>query len=153
MSASHEIEHPTPRSAYLAGHGSWLLLALTALTAIAIARQLHPDARGFGTHTQLGIPACGFLALTGFPCPACGLTTCFAHMSRGQFTQALAANAIGVVMFGAVLVTPVFAVWAIARKRAFFETCARMRIDRVCIAFACALLLQWVVRVACLLLG
>ena len=31
-----------------------------------------------GTHQQLGLPPCNFVTLTGYPCPACGMTTSFA---------------------------------------------------------------------------
>jgi hypothetical protein len=129
------------------------LLAVAALCLLGVSRGLVPDARGLGTHTQLGIPPCGFLLLTGLPCPACGLTTCFAHLARGQVDRALHANALGLVLFACVLLSLPLAMWACARNRAFFETFARMHIDRLCIAIACVALAQWFARVACLLLG
>jgi len=131
----------------------WLLFAAGALAVLGLSRWLVPDARGLATHTQLGLPACGFWLLTGLPCPACGLTTCFAHLARGQLTPALHANPLGVVLFTCVLASPVLAMWASARKRAFFETFARMHIAQLCIGFTCAALVQWFARVACLLLG
>jgi hypothetical protein len=130
----------------------WLGLASAAVCVLVVARHLVPDARGFGTHVQLGLPPCGFLSLTGLPCPACGLTTCFAYLAHGELSRALHANPLGVVLFAAVLATPPAAMWASARNCAFFETFARMRIDRVLIATACIGLTQWLVRVACLLL-
>jgi hypothetical protein len=133
--------------------GLWLLLGAASLSVLGVSRGLIPDARGVGTHTQLGMPPCGFLQLTGLPCPACGLTTCFAHLARGQLDRALHANALGVVLFACVLASLPLAMWASARKRAFFETFARMHIERLCIALACIALVQWFVRVACLLLG
>jgi hypothetical protein len=123
------------------------------LTAVlGLARHLVPDARGFGTHTQLGLPGCGFLWLTGLPCPACGLTTCFAYLAHGQFASAARANPVGVLLFACVLAGVPLCAWACARKRACFETLARMRVERVCLAFAGALLLQWSLRIARLLL-
>jgi hypothetical protein len=110
----------------------WLALASGALGVLALARLLSPDPRGYGTHLQLGLPACGFLALTGLPCPACGLTTCFAHLARGQLALAVRAN---------------------ARNRAFFETFARMHVERVSLVLVIVGLLHWFARVACLLLG
>ena len=56
-------------------------------------------------------------------------------------------------MFGAALLALPYCVWAAVRKRAFFETLARMQAARICGVFACALLAQWAVRVARLLLG
>jgi hypothetical protein len=133
--------------------GLWLLLAAAALCVLGASRGLVPDARGLGTHTQLGLPPCGFLTLTGLPCPACGLTTSFAHLARGQVNAALHANALGLVLFACVLASLPLAMWASARNRAFFETLARMHIVRLCIAFACLALVQWIARVGCLLLG
>ena len=66
---------------------------------LAIARALTPDPSGFGTHTQLGLPPCGFLRLTALPCPLCGLTTAFAHMARLQLTSALHAHVLGPLLF------------------------------------------------------
>jgi hypothetical protein len=31
--------------------------------------------RTMATHTQLGMPPCNFVVMTGKPCPACGMTT------------------------------------------------------------------------------
>jgi hypothetical protein len=130
----------------------WALLASAALTTLALARLLVPDPRGLGTHTQLGLPPCAFFVLTGLPCPACGLTTCFAHMARGQLAAAIKANVFGVLLFAIVLAVPPLAVWAAARKRAFFETFARMHLGSVCIGLAVAALVAWFVRLGFILL-
>ena len=130
----------------------WLACAFGAVCVLVLARCLNPDPRGFGTHTQLGLPRCLFLWLTGLPCPACGLTTSFAHLARGEIDAALHANAFGVLLFACVLASVPFAVWAWLRKRAFFETLARMRIDRVGLLLASIGLALWIVRVARLLL-
>jgi len=127
------------------GAGAVLTLVL------GLARHLVPDPRGFGTHAQLGLPGCGFLWLTGLPCPACGLTTCFARLAHGQFAAA-SANPVGMILFLAVLGGVPLCAWACARKLAFFETLTRMRVDRLCLGFAGALMLQWSVRIARLLL-
>lgn len=63
-----------------------------------LARWLEPNPQGFGTHQQLGLPPCTFLTLTGLPCPSCGMTTCFAHFTRGHWRQAVAASPPGVLL-------------------------------------------------------
>jgi hypothetical protein len=131
----------------------WLASLSGALSVLIVARILDPDARGFGTHTQLGLPRCAFQWLTGLPCPACGLTTSFAHLARGEFDAALHANAFGVLLFACVLASVPFAMWARLRNRAFFETLARMRIERVGLLLASIGLLNWIVRIARLLLA
>jgi hypothetical protein len=75
----------------------WGMAMLAALLAVvlALARWLEPDPRGFGTHRQLGLPACQFASVTGRPCPSCGMTTAFAWFVRGRLDQAWRANPAG----------------------------------------------------------
>jgi Protein of unknown function (DUF2752) len=95
-----------------------LLLAgfgLSAIALMATARTLTPDPRGYGTHEQLGLASCRFARWTGWRCPTCGVTTAWAHATRGDVQAALAANVSGTLLFG------LFAVaspWAIASATA-----------------------------------
>ncbi len=72
---------------------------------LAIARWLQPCASGVGTHLQLGLPPCRFLAVTGLPCPSCGFTTSFAFAARLQFKQALIASPFGLLLFFVVVLS------------------------------------------------
>ncbi|MBM3787244.1 MAG: DUF2752 domain-containing protein [Acidobacteria bacterium] len=74
-------------------------LALAAGGVLAVAAGLIPDGNGLGTHTQLGLPACGFRTLTGKACPSCGLTTSFALAVRGRFLDAAAVQPFGFGLF------------------------------------------------------
>ena len=72
--------------------------AMTALVCGAIlltAGLLTPDPTGHGTHEQLGLPSCSFMARTGYPCPTCGMTTSVAAAVRGRLAGAFKANAFG----------------------------------------------------------
>jgi len=71
---------------------------IPALAAAGLSAWLTPRPEGHGTHQQLGLPPCMFLARTGYPCPSCGLTTSFAAMAHGQAGQAFAAHAAGPVL-------------------------------------------------------
>ena len=90
-----------------------LLLALVGLglgLLLATAWRLTPDPRGFGTHEQLGLAACGFIHWTGRPCPSCGMTTAWAYAVRGDLVAALSANAGGALLcLAAALAAP----WAL----------------------------------------
>lgn len=84
-------------------HRVWgrLLAALLAVVAggvFAVAAMLAPRHSGIGTHEQLGLPRCGFVTLTGLPCPTCGMTTAFAHAARGHFLAAIRAQLFGSVL-------------------------------------------------------
>lgn len=72
------------------------LIALGMIGVFAIAVKLKPDPRGFGTHQQLGLPACTFRTFTGYDCPHCGMTTSFSNIVRGNFGAAWAANPVGI---------------------------------------------------------
>jgi len=98
-----ELAHETPSagtvdaSPRLAG----ALVALPCWLLLVAAWTLTPHAGGFGTHTQLGLPGCSFLARTGYPCPSCGLTTSVAAAAHGRFGASLAAQPFGLVLFAA----------------------------------------------------
>ena len=80
-----------------------LLAAGTWCTAWAI----RPDPHGYGTHERLGLAPCAFRALTGLPCPTCGLTTSVCHLVRGQWREAMQAHPAGplVLLMGIVVGT------------------------------------------------
>jgi hypothetical protein len=68
---------------------------LGLLTAAAVAK---PDPRGLGTHQHFGFPPCTFRVLFGRPCPACGMTTSWTHLVRGQPLSALECNVGGALL-------------------------------------------------------
>jgi hypothetical protein len=81
------------------------LLAIAGMLAgiFAIAFWLNPydsdgTPRRMATHTQLGMPPCNFVVLTGKPCPACGMTTSFALLVRGDIANSLRANWTGTLI-------------------------------------------------------
>ena len=73
-------------------------LATGLLVLLVIASHLQPDPRGYGTHRQLGWPACAMNLLFGIRCPSCGMTTSWAHLVRGDFAAATKANTGGTVL-------------------------------------------------------
>lgn len=79
------------------------LLLVGVLMMVAVGLYLTPDARGHGTHQQLGLPPCTIHFLTGRPCPSCGLTTSVSAVLHGQFALAWRANPLGFVIVGAAL--------------------------------------------------
>jgi hypothetical protein len=63
-----------------------------------VAARLQPAAQGLGTHHQLGLPPCTTRILWGVRCPACGMTTSWAHFVRGEWKQSAAANCGGLLL-------------------------------------------------------
>lgn len=79
-------------------------IAASCLTLLLVAAWLTPSPKGFGTHEQLqlrsghGLTACTWVALTGKPCPTCGMTTAFAHAADGDFLKSFMAQPMGCVL-------------------------------------------------------
>lgn len=69
-----------------------------ALTLLLLARSLDPSGRGYGTHQQLGLPPCSSILLWDTRCPACGMTTSWSYLMRGQLVSAWYANAGGTLL-------------------------------------------------------
>jgi hypothetical protein len=62
---------------------------------LGVAASLTPESAGHGTHQQLGLPPCGWLLATGYPCPTCGMTTAFAASAEGDLLGAMMTQPIG----------------------------------------------------------
>ena len=86
-----------------------LALGLPSWTVLGIAAFLDADPAGHGTHKQLGLGTCTILAMTGWPCPMCGMTTTFTHMAHGSVLDALLTQPFGVALFLGTLATALLA--------------------------------------------
>ncbi len=94
---------------------TWAALLVAIVVVMVAAASLEPSPDGHGTHTQLGLPPCGVLLLTGLRCPGCGLTTAFSHMARFELLDAFVANPLGVVLFIVLVALAPVSVLAISR--------------------------------------
>lgn len=78
-----------------------IVMAVAGLTLLALlitANRLTPNPRGMGTHQGLGLPPCSIVTWFGMRCPSCGMTTSWAHLTRGHVLAALAANTGGTLL-------------------------------------------------------
>jgi hypothetical protein len=138
----------------LVGAGSWAsrvtwsVLFLIPLAVLITAGFLHPDPSGHGTHTQLGLPPCGFLVYTGYPCPGCGLTTSFAHMIRFQIGGAFHANPFGIVLFSGTAAMIPLALLGIVRRMPVIDTLDRLHAEKIAIGLSILSIVVWGIRVA-----
>jgi hypothetical protein len=126
----------------------WWSMVGGCLLVLATAAAIEPDARGYGTHTQLGLPPCGFLLLTGSPCPGCGLTTAFAYAIRGHWSLAASANPLGLALFLAVCFCIPLGVTAALRGWSLDAAVERFALNRWALALAGCAVAVWVVRFA-----
>ena len=95
------------------------LVALSVLApcilVLGLAAWLKPDPSGVGTHTQLGLPACGMLISSHVPCPTCGMTTAFSLAAHGRLLASLAAQPAGAVFALGVAAMALLSGWALLR--------------------------------------
>jgi len=74
----------------------WSLFTCTlCFGMLGVGLYLSPSPTGTGTHEQLGLPPCGFLAATGYPCPTCGCTTAVSHFAHGHFVASFLTQPFG----------------------------------------------------------
>jgi len=118
-----------------------------AIAVLVTAARLHPDPRGTGTHEQLGIPPCGFLAEHGVPCISCGMTTAFTAMAHLQPGLALRANPFGTFLFLVVLVSPFWFVHSLVTDRDPLRILHTRRAAIVLPVLGLLLLINWGVMV------
>jgi hypothetical protein len=80
--------------------GRWAsgAVALGALLVLLLAAGLSEDPDGHGTHTQLGMPACGWAAVLDTPCPTCGMTTAFSAAADARVVDAFLIQPLGSVL-------------------------------------------------------
>jgi hypothetical protein len=79
-----------------------LVFAVLPLLVVAVfitAALLKPDARGVGTHEQLGLMPCMSVKLFNIPCPFCGMTTSFALFANGDPIASFRNQPAGAILF------------------------------------------------------
>lgn len=107
-----------------------LAAALVPVAMIGVVLALEPDARGYGTHEQLGLPACGAREWFGIPCPACGCTTAVTRLWSGDGFGAFMTQPFG---FFLGLLLPALAAWVLwihVRGGDAAQRLGRIRADR-----------------------
>ncbi len=129
----------------------WFLLGgtlLAALTLVVLGLWITPDPRGFGTHEQLGMPPCHFLAWTGIPCPGCGVTTSVALAVHGEFAASFWNQPFGLVTALLVPIAAAIAIVQHARGRDLGETLRALRPGWLAIGLAVTAIGGWVWKFA-----
>lgn len=126
-----------------------LVAAITVATAIGAVLLLGPvsaDARGYGTHEQLGMQACSWPFVYGIPCPTCGCTTAAVDVIHGRLLTALATQPFGAVMCLVLLLAAAFCLWALWRGRSVMNVVARLPFGRLILGGVVLLLGSWLYK-------
>ncbi|MEM9069115.1 MAG: DUF2752 domain-containing protein [Myxococcota bacterium] len=143
----HSAEVTVRRGSTVLSRIGWFFLFAVPLAVMITAASLTPNPVGHGTHTQLGLPPCGFLVVTGLPCPGCGLTTSFTHMIRLEVVDAARANPFGVALFLVSFFTIPIAAMGFLRGLPVLETLDRFRFERVAVMLAGCSVIVWLIRI------
>lgn len=127
---------------------AFAVVACILLAVIGTAAWLTPDPTGVGTHQQLGLPGCTLLTVFGIRCPACGMTTSWAHTLDGNFVSGMKANFSGFLLCGISLASvPAFLWFAFFGKKwngvPFGTIFAGLLVSVVLISVA-----EWLIRLA-----
>lgn len=81
-------------------------VALAAIALLGVAAWLRPDTAGHGTHTQLGMPKCQWVAFFDKPCLTCGMTTSFSLAADARLDRSFINQPMGAAL--AVVTAAVF---------------------------------------------
>ncbi|MCC9604801.1 DUF2752 domain-containing protein [Blastopirellula sp. JC732] len=74
------------------------LVGLIVAGLLGTAAMLTPNNQGLGTHQQLGLPPCSSRVWFGVRCPACGMTTSWAYLTKGNVVGSIRSNAAGFLL-------------------------------------------------------
>lgn len=95
------------------------------LAVVAVGLATEPNRAGMGSHRGLGLPACGFLSRTGYPCPGCGVTTSLAWAVRGRLAEALDSQLFGLVLLVGAVGSILAGAWELAWARPVLDGVVR----------------------------
>ncbi len=93
--------------------GIAFIVLLVSLLPLVVGAALQADHNGVGTHEQLGLPACNFLTVTGYPCVSCGMTTAVALATQGHLMQAFIVQPAGAILALSLAATIMVAGWCV----------------------------------------
>jgi hypothetical protein len=125
-----------------------ILVAIGLIAVFTVGACLHPydannDAKRQETHRQLGLPPCGFYAMTGLPCPSCGFTTSFSLLMHLDPVNAVRANSVGAMLGTYCLLVIPWSVVSAFRGRYLFIRSAERAIITSLIGFVVLMLVRW----------
>lgn len=132
---------PEARAGERAFWGLGLAACLVVLYLAAFV--LTPDRGGVGTHTQLGLPPCGFVEMTGGPCPSCGYTTTFTLAAHGHVWAAVVNQPFGFLVFLLTVLAVPLTAFSLLGGVSLFSMTERWPWKRLLALFVAGWLVAW----------
>lgn len=112
-------------------------------TAVVVMAMVQPDARGIGTHEQLGLEPCGWPVVYGIPCPTCGCTTAACHLVHGHLFTAFVVQPFGAVFMLVAMLLGLHALLCLWRRWSFADLLVRLPVWRLLGGGLLLLLASW----------
>lgn len=119
------------------------VLVAAAIAATVTLARVGPDARGHGTHEQLGMQPCGWPIQYGIPCPTCGCTTAATQVVHGHLLDAFVTQPFGAVVMLLLLGLGVHAAQCLVRGRSFVDLVLRVPFFRIVAGLVVLLFAAW----------
>lgn len=118
------------------------------LALLITAAGLEPSTHGHGTHTQLGMPPCGWVMAFGKPCPTCGMTTSFAHAANLNLWESFKVQPAGALLalFAAVGFWP--ALWIAITGSQLARVLGILTRPRIVWVFVGLVFIAWMYKIA-----
>lgn len=124
------------------------LVACAGGAVLTIAASVAPNGNGVATHEKLGLPPCGFLVMSGLPCPTCGMTTSFSWMMHGHPLRSLASQPLGALLCLGTMATVIVGMWMAATGRRLMIDWVRFSPAGLMFTLAAVFFLAWGAKIA-----
>jgi uncharacterized protein DUF2752 len=116
---------------------------LVSSAVLGVAFYLSPSPDGLGTHTGLGLPACGLYQNTGIPCATCGMTTSFSYAAHGNLVASFVTQPAGAMLAVLTAMAAVVSGYALVTGMSLAPIGQQLWRPRVIIVAGVVLLLAW----------
>lgn len=123
---------------------------LVPVVLAAMGTFLEPDARGLGTHEQLGMRPCTTMDLWGVPCPGCGVTTAVTLAARGRLWDSFVTQPFGFALALGAVAFVAWALWGQATGRDLYRGLMEVPLARWGTGLVAIVLTAWIYKLAIL---
>jgi len=113
-----------------------------------VAAWLQPSHTGLGTHEQMHLPPCGWIAIADMPCPTCGMTTAFSYAAHGDLPHSFLSQPLGCVLAVSVAMTLLVSIYVVVTGSRVGGAFARLWGRRTAWMLGAAVIVSWFYKIA-----
>lgn len=123
------------------------VVAVVSLLILTAGAWTSPSERGHGTHTQLGLPECGWVQRFDQPCATCGMTTAVSHAADGSMVASFRTQPAGMLFALGVATAFWFGLHAAVTGARIDMLAGRMLTGRVLLIAGGLILASWIYKI------